>query len=149
VRHHVGVGARDSTPAASPFPVSLFAEQRLTEPVELGNHLLRGARDSGTGLLVQVRQLPGNLELNPGRDLVLGQILQLALRITYRGPQILRGSVGLADHFAALANRRFQPVEIAHGILLARLLGPVSVQSEQAAERGATAPRHELRCLTI
>jgi len=30
--------------------------------------------------------------------------------------------VGLADHLAALANRRFQSVEFAHGLLLGRRL---------------------------
>jgi hypothetical protein len=46
--------------------------------------------------------------------------------------------MGFADHLAALANRRFQSVEFAHGLLLARRLvrdrSPVAA-SEPPGER--------------
>ena len=48
-RHHLGVGAGDRTPTARRLPVSLLAEQRLTEPVKLGNNLLRGRTHRLTG----------------------------------------------------------------------------------------------------
>src|SRR6266566_3220489 len=58
-RYHIGVGARSRTTAASLLPVSLLAQQRLTEPVELGDHLLRRRSNSLTGSFAQLLQLPG------------------------------------------------------------------------------------------
>jgi hypothetical protein len=48
-RHHIGVGARRGTAAAGLLPVSLLAQQRLTETVELGDHLLRRRGNGLTG----------------------------------------------------------------------------------------------------
>ena len=50
------------------LPVGLLAEQRLTEPVELGDHLLRGRAYRLAGPFVQLSQLPGHLEAGYGRQ---------------------------------------------------------------------------------
>src|SRR5215831_21093443 len=74
-------------------------------------------------------------------NLVLGQGVYLTLRIADRGPQILRGGVGLADHLAALADRRLQPIGFAHGSPLGGLLDRESSKSRPAVDLGATRRR--------
>src|SRR6266516_1234784 len=140
-RHHIGVGARRRTPAARLLPVGLLAQQRLTEPVELGDHLLRCRGYRLTGPFILLLQLPGHFEPNMGGDLVPRQGVQLTLGLTYRSPQILRGGVGFADHLAAFASRRLQSVEIAHGIPLARRLDRGRSQSRPVIALSATRRR--------
>src|SRR5436190_10282880 len=68
-RHHIGVGACRRAPAARLLPVGLLAQQRLTEPVELGDHLLCCRADRVAGPLVKLLQLPGHLLLDVGGHL--------------------------------------------------------------------------------
>src|SRR5215472_7068607 len=140
-RHHIGVGACGRPPAARPLPVGLLAQQRLPEPVELGDHLLRRRSYGFLGSFAELLELPGHLKLDLCRNLVLGQGVYLALCLADRGPQILGGSVGFADHLAALADRRFQPVGFAHGIPLSLgcWIGDVPSLGRQPAwaQRGA------------
>src|SRR5215472_7222794 len=117
-RHHIGVGAGGRPPAARALPVGLLAQQRLPEPVELGDHLLRRPSYGFLGPFAELLQLPGHLLLDLRGNLVLGQGVHLTLRFADRGPQIFGGGVGLADHLAALADRRLQPVGFAHGFPL-------------------------------
>jgi hypothetical protein len=58
-RYHIGVRAHSRTTAAGLLPVSLLAQQRLTEPVELGDHLLRRRSNSLTGPFAQLLKLAG------------------------------------------------------------------------------------------
>src|SRR5215510_6695272 len=51
-RHHIGIGAGDRTPTARRLPVGLLAEQRLAEPVKLGDNLLRCRTYGFTGSFV-------------------------------------------------------------------------------------------------
>src|SRR5215467_4165095 len=83
-RHDIGVGAGHRTPPARRLPVGLLAEQRLTEPVELGDDLLRRRAHRLAGPLAQLLQLAGDLTLNVGGDLVLRQVLQLPFRLADR-----------------------------------------------------------------
>src|SRR5690242_2420609 len=101
-RHHLGVGAGGRAPAARLLPVGLLAQQRLTEPVELGDHLLRGRAYRLAGPFVQLLQLPGHLELDMGGNLIPRQGVQLGLRFAYRRPQLPRCGVRFADHLASL-----------------------------------------------
>jgi hypothetical protein len=61
-----------------------------------------------------------------GANLVLPKLLEFPLRLANRSPQIFGSGVRFADHLAAFTGRCFQPVEFAHGSLLAsRLTGVV------------------------
>src|SRR5206468_12611671 len=88
-RDHVRVGAGDRAPAARRLPVGLLAQQRLTEPVELGDYLLRRRLDGRAGLFAQLLQLAGHLALNLSGHLIAGQVLQLSLGVADRSPEIL------------------------------------------------------------
>ena len=111
--------ARGCATATGLLPVGLLAQQRLTEPVELGDDLLRRCGNGLAGPFAQLFQLPGHLRLDLGGHLVPGQGTQLLPGLTHRSPQILRRGMGFADHLPAFAHRRFQPVQFAHGSLLA------------------------------
>ena len=76
-RYDIGVGSRDRTLTARRLPVGLFAQQRLTEPVELGDHLLRCRVDGLTGFVRSARPAVATLRLEEGGDLVLRQATQL------------------------------------------------------------------------
>src|SRR5215467_10219017 len=137
-RHDIGVGAGDRTAAARRLPVGLLAEQRLTEPVELGDDLLRCRGHRLAGPFAQLLQLAGDLTLDVGGDLVLRQVLQLPLCLAYRGTKILGGGVRFADHLAAFTGRRFQSVEFAHGSLLTHRLGQITpVSADHRFDRNA------------
>src|SRR6201985_3186658 len=125
-RYHFGVRAHSRTTAAGLLPVSLLAQQRLTEPVELGDHLLRRRSNSLTGPFAQLLKLPGDLSPDLSGHLVGRQGTCLLPGLTDRGAQILGRGVGFADHLTALAHRRFQPVQFTHGILLAPRLSPAA-----------------------
>jgi membrane protein DedA with SNARE-associated domain len=146
-RQHIGVGARRRAPSARPLPVRLLAQQGLTEPVELGDDLLRRGGDRLLGAFAQLIDLARHFELELRGNLVLRQGAQLLLRLAHRGPKVLGRGVGLADHLAALAHRHFQTLEFAHGILLARRPGfasvPVSAASRSA--RNAVTCRDAVR----
>src|SRR5215468_10895291 len=106
-RHDIGVGAGDRAAAAYRLPVRLLAEQRLTEPVKLGDHLLRGRVHRLLGPFAQLLQLTRHLTLDVGSNLVLRQVLQLPLGLADRSPQILSGGVRFADHLAAFTGSCF------------------------------------------
>src|ERR1017187_10174197 len=96
-RHPSDVGTGARPPPARRLPVGLLAQQRFTEPVELGDHLLRRRAYSLTSPFAQLLQLPRHLKLDVSGNLVLRQGSQLLLRLAYRGPQILRGEIGRAS----------------------------------------------------
>src|SRR5271166_3597550 len=72
-RHHIGVRACGRATAARLLPVRLLAQQRLTEPVELGENFLRRCGDGLTSPFAEFLQLPGHLQLDVTGDLILGQ----------------------------------------------------------------------------
>ena len=72
-RSHIAFGTRGRAPATRCLPVGLLAQQRLTKPVELGDHLLRRRAYCLTGPFAQLLQLPGYLELNMSGNLVVRQ----------------------------------------------------------------------------
>src|SRR5690348_11511550 len=118
-RQYISVGPGDRAAAAGRLPVRLFAEQRLTEPVKLGDDLLRGRAHRLPGPFAQFLQLPRNLALDVGGNLVLPQLLEFPFRLADRRPQVFGSGVRFADHLAAFTGGCFQPVEFAHGSLLA------------------------------
>ncbi len=70
---HIDVGTCGGTPTAGRLPVGLLAQQRFTEPVELGDHLLRRRGDGLTGPVSMHFRIAARTAGGP----VIGEIIQL------------------------------------------------------------------------